>query len=106
MDCYFNAPTGGSGTGNVDDVYVNGQSVLDSNHIAQIDLSGYQTNLQSEIDRIYDVCVSMGSTPPSHGFADVLLTALYTIGGGKKYVDIDSTSTTNMRYFGHAKEVD
>ena len=79
---------------------------MDSNHIAQIDLSGYQTSLQSEIDRIYDVCVSMGSTPPSHGFADVLLTALYTIGGGKKYVDIDSTSTTNMRYFGHAKEVD
>lgn len=100
------APAGGSGSGDVVDVYVNGKSVLDSDNIAQIDLSGYQTNLQSEIDRIYNVCVSMGSTPPSHGFADVLLTALYTIGGGKKYVDIDSTSTTNMRYFGHAKEVD
>lgn len=30
------APTGGGGTGNVDDVYVNGESVLDTNNIAQV----------------------------------------------------------------------
>lgn len=91
-------------SGNVADVYVNGQSVLDANHIAQIDLTGYQTSLQSDIDRIYNVCVSMGHTPPSHGFADVMLTAMSTLGGIQSR-DVESTLNMNMRYFGRAKEV-
>lgn len=97
------APTQG-GSGEVEDVYVNGASVLDENNIARIDLTGYQTSLQSEIDRIYDVCVNLGSTPPSHGFADVLITAMYMIGSGTKYVETESTMNANMRYFADAKK--
>ena len=44
------APTGGGGTGNVDDVYVNGTSVLDSNHIAQI--KSYKELTQAEYDAL------------------------------------------------------
>lgn len=94
-------PEGGSG--NVDDVRVNGTSVVE-NKIADIDLTGYQTSLQADIDRIYNVCVSMGHTPPSHGFADVMLTAMSTLGGIQSR-DVESTLEINMRYFGHAKEV-
>ena len=94
-------PEGGSG--NVDDVRVNGTSVVE-NKIADIDLTGYQTSLQADIDRIYNICVSMGHTPPSHGFADVMLTAMSTLGGIQSR-DVESTLEINMRYFGHAKEV-
>lgn len=41
---------GGGGTGNVDDVYVNGTSVLDTNHIAQI--TSYKTVTQAEYDAL------------------------------------------------------
>lgn len=97
------APSGGGGS--VDDVLVNNESVVDEG-IARIDLTGYQTSLQNDIDRIYNVCVGMGVTPPSHGFADVMLTALYVIGGNMQYTEVQSTLNMNMRYFGHAKEVE
>ena len=99
----YNIPQGG-GSGNVEDVYVDGVSVLDQNHIAQIDFSGLQPSLQNDLDRIYNVCVSMGSVPPSHGFADIMITALYAIGGNKQYREVGSTLNTNMRYFSSAKE--
>lgn len=95
---------GGGGGGGVEDVFVNGRSVVDQFGYAQIDLTGYQTSLQSDIDRIYNVCVSMGHTPPSHGFADVMLTAMSTLGGIQSR-NVESTLDMNMRYFGHAKEV-
>lgn len=69
-----------------------------------IDLRDYQPSLQNDIDRIYNVCVSMGHTPPSHGFADVMLTAMSTLGGIQSR-NVESTLDMNMRYFGHAKEV-
>lgn len=69
-----------------------------------VDLRDYQPSLQNDIDRIYNVCVSMGHTPPSHGFADVMLTAMSTLGGIQSR-DVESTLNMNMRYFGHAKEV-
>lgn len=109
------APAGG-GSGNVADVYVDGSSVLDANHIAQIDLTGYATdtelstaiaNLQASfqdgVDRIYEACVRKGSTPASHSLADVI-DAIYAIGGNMDYRNVESTLTMNMRYFGHAKE--
>ena len=95
------APSGGGG-GSVNDVQVDGTSVVDSNGIAHVD--GKQDSIQADLDRIYNVCVSMGSTPPSHSFGDVMLTALYTIGGGMQYKEVESTLNMNMRYFGHAKE--
>jgi hypothetical protein len=67
-------------------------------------VDGKQDSIQADLDRIYNVCVSMGSTPPSHSFGDVMLTALYTIGGGMQYKEVESTLNMNMRYFGHAKE--
>jgi len=70
-----------------------------------VDLRGYQTSLQADIDRIYNVCVSLGSTPPSHGFADVMLTAMFAIKAGTQYVEVESEMEMNMRYFGHVKEV-
>ena len=92
------APNGG-GTGNVEDVYVNGTSVLDSNHIAQIDLTSYttdtelqsaistlQASFQDGVDAIYNACVRKGSTPASHSLADVIA-AIYAI-----------TSTTPIIY--------
>lgn len=85
------APSGGSGGGRVEDVYVDGNSVVDENDIAQISMLGYATTgeLQYEInnlrasfqvgvDRIYDACVRKGSTPASHSLADVI-TAIYQI---------------------------
>lgn len=69
-----------------------------------VDLRDYQPSLQNDIDRIYNVCVSMGHTPPSHGFADVMLTAMSTLGGLQSR-NVESTLEMNMRYFGHAKEV-
>lgn len=111
------APSGG-GSGNVADVYVDGSSVLDSNHIAQINLTGYatdselssavatlQANFQDGVDRIYEACVRKGSTPASHSLSDVI-DAIYAIGGQMEYRDVESTLTMNMRYFGHAKEDD
>lgn len=81
---------GGGGGGNVDDVYVNGSSVV-VGHIARIDLTGYATNnaLQSAVDTleanfrdgvdaIYDACVRKGSTPASHSLTDVV-EAIYAI---------------------------
>lgn len=98
----YTIPTGG--TGNIEDVCVNGTSVVDNNNIAQIDLTGYQLSLQSEIDKIYDFCVRMGRTPPSHDFSDVMITAIFAANGGQ-YIGVESTLNTNMRYFGHAEEV-
>ena len=70
-----------------------------------VDLRGYQPSIQADIDRIYNVCVSLGHTPPSHGFADVMLTAMFAIKAGTQYVEVESEMNMNMRYFGHAKEV-
>jgi len=108
------APSGGSG--DVSDVKVNGSSVVDANHVAQIDLTGYatdselssavatlQANFQDGVDRIYEACVRKGSTPVSHSLADVI-NAIYAIGGQMEYRDVESTLSMNMRYFGHAKE--
>lgn len=94
------APSGG-GTGDVVDVRVNNESVVDENHVAHID--GMQPSLQDDIDRIYNVCVNMGQTPPSHGFADVMLTAMFAI-SGKQYKSVESTLDMGMRYFTNAKE--
>ena len=95
------APSGG---GNVADVYVNGSSVLDSNHIAQIDLTGYatdtelateiaalQSSFQDGVDRIYEACVRKGSTPVSHSLTDVIA-AIYAISGSTPivYEEVDS----------------
>ena len=45
--------SGGGGSGNVDDVYVNGTSVLDSNHIAQV--KSYKELTQAQYDALpYD----------------------------------------------------
>ena len=108
------APSGGSG--DVADVKVNGSSVVDANHIAQIDLTGYatdselssavatlQANFQDGVDAVYNACVRKGSTPASHSLADVI-DAIYAIGGQMEYRDVSSTLSMNMRYFGHAKE--
>lgn len=89
------APEGG-----VSDVCVNGESVVDENHVAQID--SIQPSLKDDIDRIYNVCVGMGHTPPTHEFADVMLTAMFAIGGGN-YRSAESTLNMGMRYF--TKEV-
>jgi len=107
-------PSGGGG-GNVDDVYVNGSSVV-VNHIAQIDLTGYATdselqsavdtleaNFRAGVDAIYEACVRKGSTPASHSLTDVVA-AIYAIGGNVEYRDVQSTLNINMRYFGHAEE--
>ena len=98
------APSGG---GNVADVYVNGSSVLDANHIAQIDLSGYatdselssavaalQSSFQDGVDRIYEACVRKGSTPASHSLSDVIA-AIYAISGTTPivYEEVDSEVT-------------
>ena len=42
--------SGGGGSGNVDDVYVNGTSVLDSNHIAQV--TSYKELTQAQYDAL------------------------------------------------------
>lgn len=47
---WVNGTGGGSGSGNVDDVYVNGSSVLDSNHIAQV--KSYVELTQAEYDAL------------------------------------------------------
>lgn len=97
-------PSSGGGGGAVDDVLVNGQSVVHYG-IAGIDLTGYQLSIQRDLDRIYDVCVGLGQTPPSHGFADVMLTAMFAI-NNMKYVEVESDLNINMRYFDSAKEVE
>ena len=100
-----------SGGGDVSDVRVNGSSVV-TNHIANIDLTGYatdadiaalQASFQDGVDRIYEACVRKGSTPASHSLSDVI-DAIYAIGGQMEYRSVESTLTMNMRYFGHAEE--
>ena len=44
------AESGGGGSGNVDDVYVNGTSVLDANHIAQV--TSYKELTQAQYDAL------------------------------------------------------
>ena len=44
------AESGGGGSGNVDDVYVNGTSVLDTNHIAQV--TSYKELTQAQYDAL------------------------------------------------------
>lgn len=105
----YNIPQGG-GTGNVEDVYVNGNSVLDSNHIAQIYLTDYatdtelqnaintlQSNFQDGVDSIYDACVAKGSTPISHSLSDVI-DAIYAIGGTVQHANIESTNNIAIRF--------
>ena len=105
----YNIPQGG-GTGNVEDVYVNGNSVLDSNHIAQIYLTDYatdtelqnaintlQANFQDGVDSIYDACVAKGSTPISHSLSDVI-DAIYAIGGTVQHANIESTNNIAIRF--------
>lgn len=60
---------GGGGSGNVDDVYVNGESVLDANHIAQI--KSYKEVTQSQYDAL-----------PSSKTSDGILYAITDAGGG------------------------
>ena len=70
--------TSTSGSGNVDDVYQNGNSVLGEDHIARIrcatpeDIEQLQANFQDGVDSIYDACVTKGSTPESHALSDVV----------------------------------
>lgn len=80
----------------VTDVCVDGESVVDENHVAQI------SSYKDDLDRIYNVCVGMGQTPPSHNFADVMLTAMFAISGGN-YRSAESMLNMGMRYF--SKEV-
>lgn len=61
--------SGGGGSGNVDDVYVNGESVLDANHIAQI--KSYKEVTQSQYDAL-----------PSSKTSDGILYAITDAGGG------------------------
>jgi hypothetical protein len=96
------APSGGGG--NVDDVMVNGASVVDSSHVARIDLTPYatdtelatavaglQASFQDGVDRIYEACVRKGSTPASHSLTDVIA-AIYAISGSTPivYEEVDS----------------
>ena len=68
----------GGGSGNVDDVYQNGSSVLGEDKIARIscatpaDIQQLQANFQDGVDSIYDACVTKGSTPESHSLSDVV----------------------------------
>lgn len=88
--------------GDVTDVQVNETSVVDENGVANIDLTNYvedsqlayyatereltsainalRVSFQDGVDRIYDACVSKGSTPASHSLADVV-SAIYQISG-------------------------
>lgn len=65
------------------DVVVDGTSVVDSDHIANMSgfatdtelsaaVSQLQSNFQDGVDSVYNACVSKGSTPASHALADVV----------------------------------
>ena len=102
------APNGG-GTGDVADVYVNGVSVLDSDKIAQIDLTDYatdtelatavatlQASFQAGVDSVYNACVTKGSTPASHSLSDVVqgIIDIPSSGGGSNIISIYSYQQT------------
>ena len=103
----YNIPSGG-GSGDVVDVYVNGTSVLDSNKIAQIDLTNYatdselanaiatlQASFQDGVDAIYNACVRKGSTPASHSLSDVVA-AIYAIISTTPIIYEEVVSETTM----------
>ena len=79
-------PTGGSG--NVDDVYQNGNSVLGEDHIARIncatpeDIQQLQANFQDGVEAIGNACTRKGSTPASSSLEDTVaaIDAIQTAG--------------------------
>ena len=70
--------TPGGGSGNVDDVYQNGNSVLGEDHIARIscatpeDIQQLQANFQAGVEAIGDACTRKGSTPASSSLEDTV----------------------------------
>ena len=93
--------TASGGSGNVDDVYQNGVSVLGEDHIARVrcatpeDIQQLQANFQDGVDSIYDACVTKGSTPESHALSDVVQGVLDIEGQGTL---ITKTISSNGTY--------
>ena len=83
--------TANGGTGNINDVYQNGVSVLGEDHIARIncatpeDIQQLQVNFQAGVDAVYDAVDAKGTTPDSHSLSDVV-TAIGEIQTGGNYM--------------------
>lgn len=86
--------TSTGGSGNVDDVYQNGNSVLGEDHIARIrcatpeDIEQLQANFQDGVEAIGDACTRKGSTPASSSLEDTVA-AIDAIQTGGNYDTLD-----------------
>lgn len=89
-------PEGGGGSGNVDDVYVNGVSVLDSQHIAQI--KSYKEVTQAQYDALPSSKLTDGimyCITDSNAFTDVV----GTLTAGNTTVTLSSSAITTDSTF-------
>lgn len=87
---------GGGGSGNVDDVYVNGVSVLDSQHIAQI--KSYKEVTQAQYDALPSSKLTDGimyCITDSNAFTDVV----GTLTAGNTTVTLSSSAITTDSTF-------
>ena len=84
----------GGGSGNVDDVYQNGNSVLGEDHIARIrcatpeDIEQLQANFQDGVEAIGNACTRKGSTPASSSLEDTVA-AIDAIQTGGNYATLE-----------------